>query len=132
MPGDILTLKNSTFFRYTSLIRNITAQRGVTEKVTEYACYALDLIEKVADNGTVTAEYGYYTDGSIRSPKNDTLYAEYVLETDENLTDLRTVLDTEMLTDNHYTYAPNGNSIEKHQIGETTRYIYNALEQITI
>ncbi len=53
---------------------NLTTQRDVTGKVTEYTYNALDLIEKVTDNGTVTAEYGYYPDGSIRSLKNGNLY----------------------------------------------------------
>lgn len=45
-------------------------QHDVTGKVTEYTCNALDLIEKVMDNGIMTAEYTYYPDGSINSLKN--------------------------------------------------------------
>jgi len=43
----------------------------VTGKVTEYTYNALDLIEKVTDNGTVTAEYSYYPDGSISSSSEE-------------------------------------------------------------
>ena len=102
----------------------------MTGKVTEYAYNALDLIEKVTDNGTVTAEYGCYPDGSIRSLKNGNLYTEYAFDADKNLTGLKTVLGTEVLADNHYTYDPNGNRTEKRQIGGTTRYTYDALNQL--
>ena len=109
---------------------NLTTQRDVTGKVTEYTYNALDLIEKVTDNGTVTAEYDYYPDGSIRSLKNGSLYTEYAFDADKNLTGLRTMLGTEVLADNHYAYDTNGNRTEKRQIGGTTRYTYDALNQL--
>ncbi len=109
---------------------NLTTQRDVTGKVTEYTYNALDLIEKVTDNGTVTAEYGYYPDGSIRSLKNGNLYTEYAFDADKNLTGLKTTLGTEVLADNHYAYDPNGNRTEKRQINGTTRYTYDALNQL--
>ena len=102
----------------------------MTGKVTEYTYNALDLIEKVTDNGTVTAEYGYYPDGSIRSLKNGNLYTEYAFDADKNLTGLKTTLGTEVLADNHYTYDLNGNRTEKRQIGGTTRDTYDALNQL--
>ena len=109
---------------------NLTTQHDVTGKVTEYTYNALDLIEKVTDNGTVTAEYGYYPDGSIRSLKNGNLYTEYAFDADKNLTGLKTTLGTEVLADNHYTYDPNGNRTEKRQISGITRYTYDALNQL--
>ena len=109
---------------------NLTTQCDVTGKVTEYTYNALDLIEKVTDNGSVTAEYGYYPDGSIRSLKNGNLYTEYAFDADKNLTGLKTVLGTEVLADNHYAYDPNGNRTEKRQISGTTRYTYDALNQL--
>ncbi len=109
---------------------NLTTQCDVTGKVTEYTYNALDLIEKVTDNGSVTAEYGYYPDGSIRSLKNGNLYTEYAFDADKNLTGLKTVLGTEVLADNHYAYDPNGNRTEKRQINGTTRYTYDALNQL--
>jgi len=109
---------------------NLTAQRDVTGKVTEYTYNALDLIEKVTDNGTVTAEYTYYPDGSIRSLKNGSLYTEYAFDADKNLTGLKTMLGTKTLADSHYTYDLNGNRTEKRQIHGTTRYTYDALNQL--
>ncbi|MDE7272603.1 MAG: hypothetical protein K2N95_06005 [Lachnospiraceae bacterium] len=109
---------------------NLTTQRDVTGKVTEYTYNALDLIEKVTDNGTVTAEYSYYPDGSIRSLKNGGLYTEYAFDADKNLTGLKTVLGTEVLADNHYAYDLNGNRTEKRQISGTTHYTYDALNQL--
>jgi len=67
---------------------NLTSQRDVSGKVTEYTYNALDLIEKVTDNGTVAAEYTYYPDGSTRSLKNGSLYTEYAFDADKNLTSL--------------------------------------------
>ena len=109
---------------------NLTTQCDVTGKVTEYTYNALDLIEKVTDNGTVAAEYSYYPDGSIRSLKNGNLYTEYAFDADKNLTGLKTMLGTEVLADNHYTYDLNGNRTEKRQINGTTRYTYDTLNQL--
>ena len=110
---------------------NLTTQRDVTGKMTEYTYNALDLIEKVTDNGTVTAEYSYYPDGSIKSLKNGSLYTEYAFDADKNLTGLKTTLGTEVLADNQYTYDPNGNRTEKRQTNGTTRYTYDVLNQLT-
>ena len=110
---------------------NLTSQRDVTVKVTEYTYNALDLIEKVTDNGTITAEYSYYPDGSIRSLKNGSLYTEYAFDADKNLTGLKTMLGTEVLADNHYTYDPNGNRTEKRQINGNIHYTYDVLNQLT-
>ncbi|MDE7417716.1 MAG: hypothetical protein K2N44_15670, partial [Lachnospiraceae bacterium] len=110
---------------------NLTSQRDVTGKVTEYTYNALDLIEKITDNGTITAEYSYYPDGSIRSLKNGSLYTEYAFDADKNLTGLKTMLGTEVLADNHYTYDLNGNRTEKRQTNGTTRYTYDTLNQLT-
>ncbi len=110
---------------------NLTSQKDVTGKVTEYTYNALDLIEKVTDNGIIVGEYSYYPDGTTKSLKNGTLYTEYTFDTDKNLTSLKTRLGTEVLTDNHYTYDRNGNRTEKRQIHGNTHYTYDALNQLT-
>ena len=96
--------------------------------MTEYTYNALDLIEKVTDNETVTAEYSYYLDGSIKSVKNGNLYTEYAFDADKNLTGLKTMLGTEVLADNQYTYDPNGNRTEKRQTNGTIHYTYDVLD----
>ena len=109
---------------------NLIHQKDVTGKVTEYTYNALDLIEKVTDNGIIIAEYSYYPDGTTRSLKNGTLYTEYTFDTDKNLTSLKTHLGTEVLTDNHYTYDRNGNRTEKRQLNGSTHYTYDGRNQL--
>ena len=110
---------------------NLIHQKDVTGKVTEYTYNALDLIEKVTDNGIIIAEYSYYPDGTTRSLKNGNLYTEYTFDADKNLTGLKTHLGTEVLTDNHYTYDRNGNRTEKRQLNGSTHYTYDARNQLT-
>ena len=110
---------------------NLIHQKDVTGKVTEYTYNALDLIEKVTDNGIIIAEYSYYPDGTTRSLKNGNLYTEYTFDTDKNLTGLKTCLGTEVLTDNHYTYDRNGNRTEKRQLNGSTHYTYDGRNQLT-
>ena len=110
---------------------NLIHQKDVTGKVTEYTYNALDLIEKVTDNGIIIAEYSYYPDGTTRSLKNGNLYTEYSFDVDKNLTSLKTHLGTEVLTDNHYTYDRNGNRTEKRQLNGSTHYTYDARNQLT-
>ena len=110
---------------------NLIHQKDVTGKVTEYTYNALDLIEKVTDNGIIIAEYSYYPDGTTRSLKNGNLYTEYTFDADKNLTGLKTHLGTEVLTDNHYTYDRNGNRTEKRQLNGSTHYTYDGRNQLT-
>ena len=109
---------------------NLIHQKDVTGKVTEYTYNALDLIEKVTDNGIIIAEYSYYPDGTTRSLKNGNLYTEYTFDADKNLTGLKTHLGTEVLTDNHYTYDRNGNRTEKRQLNGSTHYTYDGRNQL--
>lgn len=110
---------------------NLVRQKDITKKVTEYTYDVLDLLETVTDNGNRVAEYTYYPDGTVKSMKNGSLYTEYDYDMDRNLTGLRTHLGAEILVDNHYCYDRNGNRTEKRQTGGTTRYTYDALNQLT-
>lgn len=127
------TASGREFITYAyDLNSNLVRQKDITGKITEYTYNALDLLETVADNGNRVAEYTYYPDGTVKSIKNGSLYTEYAYDTDRNLTGLKTHLGTELLVDNHYRYDNNGNRIEKRQLGgETTRYGYDALNQLT-
>lgn len=120
-----------TLLSYTyDLNGNLTRQEDVTGKATEYCYNTLDLIEKVIDNGIVLSEYGYYSDGTIKNLKNGSLSTEYAYDVDRNLTGLRTTLGEQILADNHYLYDHNGNRTEKQQISGSTRYTYDALNQL--
>ena len=109
---------------------NLTRQTDVTGKVTEYTYNVLDLVEKVTDNGTTTAEYGYYPDGSVRSLRNGSLYTEYVYDADRNLTGLKTMLGTDIIVNNRYTYDGNGNRLEKLQKHGVTTYGYDNMKRL--
>ena len=47
-----------------------------------------------------------------------------------NLTGLSIRCGDSLLADNHYTYDGNGNRLEKQQLSGTTRYVYDALNQL--
>ena len=110
---------------------NLTSQRDITGKVTEY-CYNLsDQMESVWDEGKKLAEYAYYADGAIRSIKNgNSLYTEYAYDADKNLTMLKSVLGKETIVENHYRYDGNGNRTEKQQKHGATAYTYDRLNRL--
>ncbi|MCH5343811.1 MAG: hypothetical protein J1E64_07210, partial [Acetatifactor sp.] len=110
---------------------NLTHQKDVTGKITEYRYNSIDLLENVTDNGNMVVEYLYHPDGTIKGLFKGALYAEYKYDADRNLTGLKTTLDRELLVDNHYHFDKNGNQIVKQQIGGTTRYTYDVLNQLT-
>lgn len=78
------------------LNENLTHQKDVTGKETEYTYNALELLENVVDNGNKVAKYAYYPDGTIKSLASGSLYTEYAYDADRNLTDLKIHLGTEV------------------------------------
>ena len=58
------------------------------------------------------------------------LTKEYAYDADRNLTGLKIQCGGSLLADNRYTYDGNGNRLEKQQLSGTTRYAYDALNQL--
>ena len=109
---------------------NRTRQTDVTGKITEYRFDLLDRLTEVWDDGEKLAEYGYYPDGTIQREIHGSLTKEYAYDADRNLTGLNIQCGDILLADNHYTYDGNGNRLEKQQLSGTTRYAYDALNQL--
>ena len=109
---------------------NRIRQTDVTGKTTEYRFDLLDRLTEVWDDGEKLAEYGYYPDGTIRREIHGPLTKEYAYDADRNLTGLKIQCGDSLLADNHYTYDGNGNRLEKQQLSGTTRYAYDALNQL--
>ena len=82
------------------------------------------------DDGDKLAEYGYYPDGTIQREIHGPLMKEYAYDADRNLTGLKIQCGGSLLADNRYTYDGNGNRLEKQQLSGTTRYAYDALNQL--
>ena len=109
---------------------NRIRQTDVTGKITEYRFDLLDRLTEVWDDGKKLAEYGYYPDGTIQREIHGPLTKEYTYDADRNLTGLKIRCGDSLLADNHYTYDGNGNRLEKQQLSGTTRYAYDALNQL--
>ena len=109
---------------------NRTRQTDVTGKITEYRFDLLDRLTEVWDDEEKLAEYGYYPDGTIQREIHGPLTKEYAYDADRNLTGLSIRCSDNLLADNHYTYDGNGNRLEKRQLSGTTRYAYDALNQL--
>ena len=109
---------------------NLTRQTDVTGKITAYRFDLLDRLTEVWDDGEKLAEYGYYPDGTIQREIHGSLTKEYTYDADRNLTRLNIQCGDSLLADNHYTYDGNGNRLEKQQLFGTTRYVYDALNQL--
>ena len=109
---------------------NRIRQTDVTGKITEYRFDLLDRLTEVWDDGKKLAEYGYYPDGTIQREIHGPLTKEYTYDADRNLTRLNIQCGDSLLADNHYTYDGNGNRLEKQQLSGTTRYAYDALNQL--
>ena len=107
-----------------------TRQTDVTGKITEYRFDLLDRLTEVWDDGDKLAEYGYYPDGTIQREIHGPLMKEYAYDADRNLTGLKIQCGGSLLADNRYTYDGNGNRLEKQQLSGTTRYAYDALNQL--
>ena len=109
---------------------NLTHQTDVTGKVTEYHYDLADNIREVWDNGKKIAEYEYNADNTIKYLKNGSLYTEYAYDADRNLIGLKTLLGTDTLVDNRYTYNGNGDRLEKYQKCGTTKYSYDKMRRL--
>ena len=62
--------------------------------------------------------------------KKDRLYTEYAYDADRNLIGLKTLLGTDTLIDNRYTYNGNGDRLEKYQKCGTTKYSYDKMRRL--
>ena len=102
----------------------------VIGKLTEYRFDLLDRLTEVWDDGDKLAEYVYHSNGTIQREIHEPLTKEYTYDTDRNLTGLNIQCGDILLADNHYTYDGNGNRLEKRQLSGTTRYAYDALNQL--
>ena len=109
---------------------NLTHQTDVTGKVTEYHYDLADNIREVWDNGKKIAEYAYNADNTIKYLKNGSLYTEYAYDADRNLIGLKTLLGTDTIVDNRYTYNGNGDRLEKYQKCGTTKYSYDKMRRL--
>jgi len=76
------------------------------------------------------AEYEYNADNTIKLLKNGSLYTEYAYDADKNLIGLKTLLGTDTLVDNRYTYNGNGDRLEKYQKCGTTKYSYDKMRRL--
>ncbi len=109
---------------------NLTRQTDVTGKVTEYRYDLADNISEVWDDGKKLAEYAYNADNTVRSLRNGSLYTEYAYDADRNLTGLKTMLGTDIIVNNRYTYDGNGNRLEKLQKHGVTTYGYDNMKRL--
>jgi len=109
---------------------NLTHQTDVTGKITEYHYDLADNIHEVWDNSKKIAEYEYNADNTIKCLKNGNLYTEYTYDADRNLTGLKTLLGTDTIVDNQYTYNGNGDRLEKYQKYGTTKYSYDKMRRL--
>ena len=116
-------------FQY-DLNGNLTHQTDVTGKRTEYRYDLADNIREVWDNGKKIAEYEYNADNTIKYLKNGSLYTEYAYDADRNLIGLKTLLGTDTIVDNRYTYNGNGDRLEKYQKCGTTKYSYDKMRRL--
>ena len=116
-------------FQY-DLNGNLTHQTDVTGKRTEYHYDLADNIREVWDNGKKIAEYEYNADNTIKYLKNGSLYTEYAYDADRNLIGLKTLLGTDTIVDNRYTYNGNGDRLEKYQKCGTTKYSYDKMRRL--
>ena len=109
---------------------NRIRQTDVTGKITEYHFDLLDRLTEVWDDGDKLAEYVYHSDGTIQREIHGPLTKEYAYDADRNLTGLKIPCGDSLLADNRYTYDGDGNRLEKQQLSGTTRYAYDALNQL--
>jgi len=116
-------------FQY-DLNGNLIHQTDVTGKMTEYHYDLADNIREVWDNGKKIAEYEYNADNTIKYLKNGSLYTEYAYDADRNLIGLKTLLGTDTLVDNRYSYNGNGDRLEKYQKYGTTKYSYDKMRRL--
>ena len=109
---------------------NRIRQTDVTGKITEYYFDLLDRLTEVWDDGDKLAEYVYHSDGTIQREIHEPLTKEYAYDADRNLIGLKIQCGGSLLADNRYAYDGNGNRLEKQQLSGTTRYVYDALNQL--
>ena len=82
------------------------------------------------DDGDKLGEYVYHSDGAIQREIHGPLTKKYAYDADRNLTGLSIRCSNNLLADNRYTYDGNGNRLEKRKLSGTTRYAYDALNQL--
>ncbi len=87
------------------------------------------------DNGRLLAAYTYHSDGRVESRTiADTIRTDFRYDADKNLTYMKTVDMTaqgrKIVWEEYSAYDHNGNMVEKRNLEGTTRYAYDANNQL--
>ena len=114
---------------------NITSRRDLTGKETCYGYDRCGRLKSVTDNGRVLAAYTYHGDGRVESRTiADTIRTDFRYDADKNLTHMKTVDLTaqgrKLVWEEYPAYDHNGNMVEKRNLEGTTRYAYDANNQL--
>ena len=114
---------------------NITSRRDLTGKETCYGYDRCGRLKSVTDNGRLLAVYTYHSDGRVESRTiADTIRTDFRYDADKNLTYMKTVDMTaqgrKLVWEEYPAYDHNGNMVEKRNLEGTTRYAYDANNQL--
>ena len=114
---------------------NVVSRRDLTGKETCYGYDRCGRLKSVTDNGRVLAAYTYHGDGRVESRTiADTIRTDFRYDADKNLTYMKTVDMTaqgrKLVWEEYPAYDHNGNMVEKRNLEGTTRYAYDANNQL--
>ncbi len=114
---------------------NVVSRRDLTGKETCYGYDRCGRLKSVTDNGRVLAAYTYHGDGRVESRTiADTIRTDFRYDADKNLTHMKTVDMTaqgrKLVWEEYPAYDHNGNMVEKRNLEGTTRYAYDANNQL--
>ena len=113
----------------------VVSRRNLTGKETCYGYDRCGRLKSVTDNGRVLAAYTYHGDGRVESRTiADTIRTDFRYDADKNLTHMKTVDLTaqgrKLVWEEYPAYDHNGNMVEKRNLEGTTRYAYDANNQL--
>ncbi len=113
----------------------VVSRRNLTGKETCYGYDRCGRLKSVTDNGRVLAAYTYHGDGRVESRTiADTIRTDFRYDADKNLTHMKTVDMTaqgrKLVWEEYPAYDHNGNMVEKRNLEGTTRYAYDANNQL--
>ncbi len=114
---------------------NVVSRRDLTGKETCYGYDRCGRLKSVTDNGRVLAAYTYHGDGRVESRTiADTIRTDFRYDADKNLTHMKTVDMTaqgrKIVWEEYPAYDHNGNMVEKRNLEGTTKYAYDANNQL--
>ena len=121
------TLLAYTYDEYDRLI----GQTDFTGKHTEYQYDDMDRLEAVLDQGIQQISYEYTAQGQLKNARSGLLESSYEYDGEGNTKAIRTLLDQELLVDNHYSYDANGNCVQKETLSGITRYAYDCMNRLS-